>query len=148
METGYEEQSLIVLERRADGWLRIRSPARHADVGGAWISGCALRASPLPLEVSLWSEWFLSDRVSPLCVRWGEAEPLYAGPSVDAPVLATITGNHQLVPVEIQGRWMRVIVVQPPDYCDPDVVSTRREGWVRWYARGPGPRVWYYTRGC
>ena len=148
LETGYEERSFVVHERR-DGWLHIRYAAGERGPRSGWVPECALAASPAPLAFAPWSDWLLGDDVSPLFVRAGLPLAMHAEPARTSPLVGMISIDDGLEPHEIRGEWMRVTLVQPSDYCRPDVASTRREGWVRWLTEdGRGPRLWYFTRGC
>ncbi len=69
VETGYEEPSFVIHERRADGWVRLPGTAGEGDRGLAWTPPCALPASPARLEATLWSDWFLHGDTSPLYFR-------------------------------------------------------------------------------
>jgi hypothetical protein len=146
LETGYEEVSFVVLEGPYDGWFRIRFA--EGDDGTAWVPECALRESPVRLDFTTWGAWLLSGSISPLYVPQGRAESLRSAPSETSALVVDIEGDHSLEPLELRGDWMRVRLRQPSDFCDPDVVATTREGWIRWYDEGLGPRVWYFTRGC
>jgi hypothetical protein len=149
LETGYEERSFVVLERRNDGWLRIRYAVDERGPRSAWVPACALEASPAPLAFAPWSDWLLGDDVSPLFVRAGLPLALHTEPSRTSSLIAMISIDDGLEPHEIRGEWMRVTLVQPSGYCRPEVASTRREGWVRWLTEDDrGPRLWYFTRGC
>ena len=150
IETGYEERSFVVLERRDDGWMQV---GYTVDLQGgrraAWVPECALDASPAPLAFAPWSEWLLGDEISPLFVRAGLPLAMHSEPSGTSSLVAMISAADALEPHEVRGDWMRVTLVQPSDYCRPDVESTRREGWIRWLTEdGRGPRLWYFTRGC
>ena len=150
IETGYEERSFVVLERAQDGWLRV---AYAVDGQGmrraAWVPECALDASPARVAFAPWSEWLLSDDLSPLLVREGIPLALHAEPSDGSQVVGSVTDADAIEPREVRGEWMRVTLVQPSDYCRPEVAPTRREGWVRWLTGDDrGPRLWYHTRGC
>ncbi len=59
-----------------------------------------------------------------------------------------IGDDHALEPLEFRGEWLRVRVRQPSDYGETPTAVQVTEGWVRWWAEGPGPLVWYCTRGC
>ncbi|MDH5760348.1 MAG: hypothetical protein OEZ65_12230 [Gemmatimonadota bacterium] len=152
VETGYEEVSLVVLDARADGWLRIRYDVGAGSEGTGWTPSCALSAGSAVLTFSRWSEWLVNEqingRISPLFFRSGIPGPLYRGPSAGDQRLEDIDPDYILYPVEVRGDWMRVKVAEPADYCELDVMSNIREGWVRWYRPESGPAVWYFTRGC
>jgi hypothetical protein len=147
IETGYEELSFAVLER-ADSWLRIRYDQGEDDSGLAWVPDCALSEGPVALVYTPWSEWLVSDRISPLFFRSEEPGSLFEAPGADTAVLSDIAGDYHLEPQEVRGDWMRVILKMPSDYCEFDIEPATREGWIRWSEPERGPRVWYYTRGC
>jgi hypothetical protein len=148
IETGYEEPSFVVLESRWDGWLHIRYAEAEGAAGSAWVPTCALGNTAARLDFTPWGKWLLSDRISPLYFRSRTPEELRSAPSAAAATVARIADDYILEPLEVRGDWMRVILKQPSDYCYPDVVPTRSEGWIRWYSPDRGPLVWYYSRGC
>jgi hypothetical protein len=148
IETGYEQPSFVVLETRPDGWLRLRYALNDGDLGTGWTHSCSLSDGPVVLEFTEWSAWLLSDTISPLFFRSGSLGGLRSAPSLDATGLPDIASDYILEPLEIRGEWMKVNVKEPSDYCEFDLESSRREGWVRWYESARGPLLWYFTRGC
>lgn len=141
IETGYEETSLVVLEEQGD-WLLVRFGLGE---GRGWVPRCALEAGPELVDYATWTDWLAQREV--LFFRSGSPEGLFASPD-DGRELDPISGDYHLEPLEVRGSWMRVRVREPSDYCDFDVESRVREGWVRWRDESVGPRLWYYTRGC
>jgi len=151
VETAYETASFVVLEQRADGWLRLRyAPPQPDEASGtAWLHECHLRAHAPPLRFETWGARFLSPLISPLYFRRDVPHRLRARPHPHAAPLGTVAGDHHLEPKEVKGDWMRVVVKQPSDYCGSgNAAVTAREGWVKWRSTGQGPWVWYHTRGC
>jgi len=148
IETGYEQPSFVVLETRPDGWLRLRYALSDEGLGTAWTHGCALSNGPVVLEFTEWSAWLMSETISPLFFRSDSPGGLRSAPSLDATDLPDIASDYILEPLEIRGEWMKVTVKEPSDYCNFDLKSSRREGWVRWYEPERGPLLWYFTRGC
>lgn len=149
LETGYEEVSMIVLERRPDGWLKIRlSVPSVGTPGTAWAREEDLLSAGLTFEG--WGEMFLRNE-RPLFFRnrHGEHE-LLAAPDTAAARTAEIGPDHDLKPLEVAGEWMRVRVTQPSQICRtaPESVPSVHEGWIRWLCDDLGPCLWYYTRGC
>ncbi|HET9947663.1 MAG TPA: hypothetical protein VFQ22_01935 [Longimicrobiales bacterium] len=147
IETGYEEPSFAVLERRENGWMRVRYAPGEGDAGTGWVHDCALGTGAQPLAFTPWSAWLTAER-SPLFLRSQQAGALLAEPSDGAPVVATIEGEHALYPREVRGEWMRVTLELPSTYCAAGATASRREGWIRWLTPERGPEVWYFTRGC
>jgi len=149
VETEYEATSLIVLDVRPDGWLRIRygRPSAGKD-GTAWLHRCHLERETLVME--RWEDRFLSNEISPLFFRSDDPRKLLSRPDDDAHRLLWIANDYHLEPLGFKGDWMQVLVKQPSDYCgDPNEVRPKTfEGWVRWRAPDRGPLVWYHTRGC
>jgi hypothetical protein len=145
IETGHEEASFLVLEESGD-WLRLRYAPGES--GTAWVPRCALSRSPERLTFSVWSEWLLRADVSPLFLRVGESIDLLSEPSPSAPRIGVTTTSDVLEPLEVRGSWMRVTLVEPSDYCLPEVAGSRTDGWVRWTTDELGPILWYFTRGC
>jgi hypothetical protein len=128
--------------------LRIRYARDEENWLSAWVSRCALGASPAPLAYAAWSEWLLDDDLSPLFVRTGLPLALHAEPSDASSTVAFAMEGDTLEPHEVAGEWMRVTLKQPSDYCRPGVASASHGGWVRWLTEDRGPRLWYFTRGC
>jgi hypothetical protein len=145
IETGYETVSILVLEARGDGWLRLPF---------GWVHRKALQTSRPALEFETWEHLFKSDSVSPLYFRLPPARhALHSAPAAGAPLVAWIPADpklHAIEPISFTGDWARVRVSLPSDYCaepgapKPDV----RVGWIRWRDAARGPWLWYYTRGC
>lgn len=152
VDTGYEELSFIVTEVSSDGWLHVRYAATSGDDDLAWTPGCALEEEPVRLNVTEWSDWFFTEywsgAISPMFFRVEETGSLHSGPSSDATLMPAIGDDYVLEPLEVRGEWMGVTVKEPSDYCEFDLTVQSRNGWVRWYADGRGPLLWYFTRGC
>lgn len=146
IETEYEQSTLLVLQER-DGWyqVRVKPPGEPADT--AWTPACALANSEPPLFFSAWSEWLMSENISPLFFRRKAVHNLRTGPGTGHAVRTKIRPGHALRPRRIEGDWMEVMVSQPSDYCERVRVE-RSLGWVRWRSPDRGPWVWYHTRGC
>lgn len=154
IETDYESSAFIVLDERADGWVRIRYAAGEEDRATAWTHSCFFDVTEgVTLRVERWEDRFLSGSISPLYFRAEVRHSLRAGPSTDADRVLWIPADqdaYDIVPVEVRGAWMRVRVTIPSTYCyGPDAPpSTETEGWIKWRDDDVGPWVWYYTRGC
>lgn len=57
--------------------------------------------------------------------------------------------DYRLEPLEVEGRWMRVLLVAPNVPCSPARGEpTEREVWIEFLDERGRPRVWYPTRGC
>lgn len=57
--------------------------------------------------------------------------------------------DYRLEPLEVDGRWMKVRVVTPDDYCEPEVGPTLESiAWIEFLDSRARPRVWYNPRGC
>ena len=143
VETGYETVSLIVLEARTDGWLRLAA---------GWLHTSALARARPALRFEPWERLFQSSEISPLYFRTQVRHALRVGPSESTALRTWIpadAGLYSIEAIEFRGDWARVRLNIPSGYCDfsgpPPVV---REGWVRWRDSERGPWLWYYTRGC
>jgi hypothetical protein len=144
IETGYETVSIIVLEVRGDGWLRLPF---------GWVHRKALQRSVPQLEFESWERLFRSDSVSPLFFRVPARQALRSAPAATAPLVAWIPADaklHAIEPISFTGDWARVRVSLPSDYCaEPGIPKPEvRVGWIRWRDAARGPWLWYYTRGC
>ncbi len=149
VETGYETASFIVLQARADGWLRVRFGGPLAS-GAGWVHRCHLARATPRLEYEPWHARLAA--AGPLYFRTWTPRLLRKTPSGEAPAVATIPADPNLYgiqPLEFRGDWARVRVSTPSSYCgDPKPVRPKvQEGWIRWRGRD-GPALWYYPRGC
>ena len=144
IETGYETVSILVLEARNDGWLRMPF---------GWVHRDALAEATPQLEFETWERLFTSGTISPLYFRSRVRHALRVAPSASAPLVAWIPVNPVLYAVEllsVEGDWARARVSVPSDFCaEPGARKPEvREGWIRWRDAARGPWLWYYTRGC
>ena len=144
IETGYETVSILVLEARNDGWLRLRF---------GWVHRDALAAATPQLEFETWERLFTGGTISPLYFRSRVRHALRAAPSASAPLVAWIPVDPMLYAVEllsVEGDWARARVSVPSDFCtEPGARKPEvRDGWTRWRDAARGPWLWYYTRGC
>lgn len=152
IETGYETQSLVVEAVGEDGWLllSIEEPGLPDQ---AWTHECAFRQGALTLGFERWEDRLTSGEISPLFFRMPGRQELRSGPGADAEIAGWVpldeNAAYHMEPLEVRGDWMRVLLVEPSNYCaGDDLTVTRTEGWVRWRDEAVGPRVWYHTRGC
>ncbi|MEX1184817.1 MAG: hypothetical protein WEF86_16545 [Gemmatimonadota bacterium] len=149
VETEYEVLSFVVTREAPDGWLQVRFGApTERDQGLAWLHRDHLAIGPLSLNYETWNERFMSDEISPLYLRGDGPRVLRSAPSQEAEAIDGITGTHSIEPLEFNGEWLRVRVSQPSGYCTDDTGVKVTEGWITWWAEGPGPLVWHWTRGC
>jgi hypothetical protein len=145
LEFGYEEVGLPLLERRADGWLRVMLGEDDAgSVVSGWIAGKE------GVGITLWEERFADTPLffalpSDSTLRF-HASP--DGPVESFPLPAGEPGDYVLWPLETRGDWMRVRAVTPSDYCFEPRAPRVDTLWIRWREAGGEPRVWYFTRGC
>lgn len=144
VETGYETASIVVLEARADGWLRLPF---------GWVHRSGLENSKPALEYEPWERLFASGTISPLYFRSQVRHALRAAASGRAPLVAWIPADrdrYAIEPLGFEGDWARVRVSIPSNFCaGPEAKKPEtREGWIRWRDPLRGPWLWYYTRGC
>ncbi|MEO1347696.1 MAG: hypothetical protein AAFW84_02685 [Cyanobacteria bacterium J06635_15] len=160
IQSGYESWTYIVLQEQ-DNWLQFRY-SRSGLIGGgiAWISKDDLAIGLVALDLVRWSDEFQPNELrsserNPDTLGWlffrdrNTSYALQANPSETAALITSIGEDHGIEPLEIQGDWMRVVVVQPRTYCigsTPD--TTVHEGWIRWRDSQSGTWLSYYPRGC
>jgi hypothetical protein len=171
IETEYERATAIVLEMRADGWLRFRydlpPEARSTDLtaggggdhwlptdgGTAWVHECYLDLGEARLSVQLWRDLFFGPDAPALSFLDQAPQPLHDAPSPEANRIAWVERDDEVEALEIRGEWMRARVSRPGKYLT-FCIGTEEwdgetfEGWVRWWDPRDGPRLWYPTRGC
>ncbi len=143
-------QAFVVLEKRDDGWFRLRyaEPDRHGD-GTAWSHVGRLEHSPAPVEIELWREHFSGDLPSPLFYRRSDVRhALRRGPSVDTAAAGWIGASHDIFPLEVQGDWMKIRVTQPSIWCRQGKRGKTAQGWIQWRSADKGPWLWYRPEGC
>lgn len=56
--------------------------------------------------------------------------------------------NYIMHPIKKEGKWLKVEVVTPSDYCDEVLKPKKEVLWIRYLDDKGRPLVWYYTRGC
>lgn len=141
LDYGYEEVGLPVLDRAADGWLRVHL-GQAAD--GAPVSGWTrVRAGVLAL--TLWEDLLPGMPLfftHPDSARFHEARD-------GAEARFDVSEGYILWPLSVDGDWMRVRAVSPSNYCfEPPRPPREDTLWIRWRGDDARPRVWFFTRGC
>ena len=56
--------------------------------------------------------------------------------------------DYIMHPIEVKGRWMKVRVVTPSDFCDEPVSPKVKTLWIKYLDEKGHPLVFYYSRGC
>jgi len=57
--------------------------------------------------------------------------------------------DYIMSPLEVRGRWLRVILMTPNPMCKfPEPQVTRDTLWIQYLTSEHRPRVFFYTRGC
>lgn len=156
LETGYETPSFIALQVQDDGWMEIRvAVEKEAESGTAWLHRCHLEAGETPLVFEPWGERFLvEDIAAALFFRDRDRHVLRSGPGTSHTRVGSapeqLADNYHLEPIEIDGPWMRVRVMEPSNHCGESsgTGAPATEGWIQWWSAEQGPWVWYPTRGC
>ena len=151
VETGYEVQTLYVLQAEDSGWLRIRvSMPSPQDPGLRWTHACHLALGDQAVYFESWAD-VLTQHGEWLFFRTADDRSLYDQPTTDRSPSHRLSDDHRIELLEIDGPWARVRVHEPDRSCYGDEEEfdvAVREGWVRWFDDRVGPRLWYPTRGC
>ena len=139
MVYGYEEPSVVVLERRGK-WFRVRLSA-----GSAW-----LEASSQDAFYDL--ERLFKDGLTYLTEAWNgqvAASPGAAGRPVRVPGL---TADH---PVRVRrasrekdGLWFLVDIMSHSGCDGAGEPTVADQGWVPAHGKADAPTIWFHSRGC
>jgi hypothetical protein len=132
-----------VLEIRPDGWFSFQ----YTSAGVAWAHTSHLDLGTTPLTLETW-EASMQDAVQLQFRRPGLSQPMRLAPSGTAPLQALVGPNSIMKPLEIEGDWLRVRVIQPARGCTPLPGASTAEGWVRWRNEADMPLVWFSASGC
>jgi hypothetical protein len=144
VEVGYEQAGVPVDSATSDGrWVR---GLAGTDSAGRWIVGWADVRTP-GVEQLWWADHLRSQSLFAL----GSTDVRLAD-TPDGARVPPPRGEYAMYGADsVRGRWLRVRVVSPSDYCDANADSTRRVErrlWVQYLEADGRPLVWYYTRGC
>lgn len=135
--------SFPVMEVREDGWFRFQ----YTPAGTAWAHLSHLNLGGIELTVESWEDRFLE--VGQLEFRQhGISQPLRSQPAPSQSLVYLVGDNSLIEPLEFDGDWMRVRVVQPADGCQGMPGATTEEGWMRWRNSSDRALVWYPSRDC
>ena len=164
LQTSYETLSLVVLKEQPDGWfqLRYRLPTSNHQ-GVAWAHTSHLALGDRPLIIQYWKDLFqpknLKQTRSRGWLHFRDETPstylrLRNEPTMSSQVIFPadgifLKGNYGVEPIEIRGRWMRVRISLPQDYCGrPSQSIEFNEGWIQWWTPQQGTLLYYSARGC
>lgn len=131
--TYYDQSSFTVLEKRSDGWYRLRYMVSKGSDGIGWIQ--VKRQDPF-VYIS-WQKYFLSRNEVLAEFNNKKGNNLYDRPSTSGRRLKEITGSIEIQ--EFRGDWMRVKFRDKVFNCDSEPAPKNakiRTGWVRWRNQG------------
>ena len=132
-----------VLEVRPDGWFRFQYTA----AGDAWAHTSHLDLGAVSLTIEPWSA-YVRDASRVAFRRPGLSQPMRVNPSTTAPLRALVGSNSLIQPLDMDGDWLRVRVIQPVQGCVPLPGASTEEGWVRWRDETSTPLLLVPTGGC
>ncbi len=132
-----------VLEVRPDGWFRFQYTA----AGEAWAHTSHLGLGAISLTIEPWSA-YVRDASRVAFRRPGLSQPMRVNPSTTAPLRALVGSNSLIQPLDMDGDWLRVRVIQPVQGCVPLPGASTEEGWVRWRDEARNPLMLVPTDGC
>lgn len=132
-----------VMEVREDGWFRFQ----YTPAGTAWAHLSHLNLGDIELTVEPWEDRFL--QVGQLEFRrHGISQPLRSQPDPSQELIYLVGPNSLIEPLEFEGDWMRVRIVQPSDGCQALPGAVTEEGWMRWRNGSDRALVWYPSKDC
>lgn len=124
-----------VLEVRDDGWMRVQ----YTSGGSAWAHSSHLTFGDTDLAVESWDDPVVyEDSLNPdqssalQFQRPGSAQVLRSRPELNRNVISLISNDSLIVPLEVEGDWVRVRVTRPVAGCEPLGGARSDEGWMRW----------------
>lgn len=135
---GYSGFGMLVLAEEGD-WLQLHD--------GVWVLRSHLQASTVPLAYMSWSARYQAIMAEhdnyaadDPAADWGYFSAktpntplaLYPAPNAAAAPLAELPPTTSMLPLEMQGDWLRVRTYTPNNFCIEDWQGETREGWVRW----------------
>ncbi|MBD0336667.1 MAG: hypothetical protein ICV62_14355 [Cyanobacteria bacterium Co-bin13] len=132
-----------VMEIRPDGWFRFQ----YTPAGTAWAHVSHLNLGSVELTVETWEDRFLAAGWIEFR-RHGASQALMLQPGSEQSLQALIAPNSRIEPLEFEGDWARVRVIQPVDACAALPGAGTREGWIRWRTGEQDPLVWFPPEGC
>ncbi len=133
-----------VLEVRPDGWFRFQYTTAAGD---AWAHTSHLGLGAISLTIEPWLA-YVRDASRVAFRRPGLSQPMRINPSVTAPLRALVGSNSLIQPLDMEGDWLRVRVIQPVQGCVPLPGASTEEGWVRWRDEASTPLMLVPTGGC
>ncbi len=136
--------SFPVLEVRPDGWFRFQ----YTSAGSAWAHTSHLNVGAISLTIESWEEQ-LQEAPQVQFRKHGLSQPLRSAPRGNGSLRALVSPDSLIRPLDVQGDWVRVEVIQPVRGCTPLPGSTKEEGWVRWRDARQTLLVWFGAgEGC
>jgi len=152
---GYSGFGMLVLAEDGD-WLQLHD--------GIWVLRSHLQSSTVPLAYQSWQDRYQAFMIEHAnyaaddpTADWGYLFPkdpnttltLYSTPDAQAEPLKNLAATSSLLPLEIQGDWMRVRSYTPNNFCIDNWQGETREGWVRWMdADKGGNQLGEPYKGC
>lgn len=145
VEFEYEENGLPI-DSIAGDWLRVIWGTTEA--GEPRTGWTRLRPDT---EVHLWPDLLRENNLfflDPGAIAFHTAP---GGAAVDialSPAQGTDPWDYTMVPDSIDGRWMRVRLVTPSNYCADPANPAEHVVWIEFLDARGRPHVFYHSRGC
>ncbi|MEO0541634.1 MAG: hypothetical protein AAFZ80_12335 [Cyanobacteria bacterium P01_A01_bin.105] len=152
---GYSGFGMLVLAEEGD-WLQLHD--------GVWVLRSHLTSSTVPLAYQSWSKRYqamLAEHATYAAddpsADWGYLSAktpetsltLYRSPDGQSQVMGELSPATSMLPLEMQGDWMRVRAYTPSNFCIQDWQGETQEGWVRWMdSEKGGNQVAEPYKGC
>jgi len=136
--------SFPVLEVREDGWFNFQ----YTPAGTAWAHTSHLDIGPTELALEPWD----GPLAAATYVKFrshGVSQSLRETPDSDSTLVSLVSPNSLIVPLEIEGDWVRVQITQPAAACAPRAGANQEEGWLRWRDGDTASLlVWFNPNRC
>lgn len=143
VQTEQQLYTFPILETRPDGWFRFQ----YTSAGAAWAHISQLELGSVPLVIETW-ESSIKEATRVEFRRPGLSQPMRLAPTGTAPLQALVGSNSIIQPLDLNGDWLRVRVIQPAQGCTPLPGSSTAEGWVRWRSETDAPLIWFSPDAC
>jgi hypothetical protein len=145
VEFEYEENGLPI-DSIAGDWLRVIWATTEA--GEPRTGWTRLRPDT---EVHLWPDLLRENNLfflDPGDIAFHNAPGGAAVEIALAPAPGTDPWDYTMVADSIDGRWLRVRLVTPSNYCADPANPAEHVAWIEFLDARGRPRVFYHSRGC
>jgi len=151
IEYSYEIPGFAILSFNVDSsWAKVTlDPWDKLTSKTGWIHVKKLKTAPI-----LWSD--IIPRKNPLFFINPDSIRLFTKPdyNYEVEIILEVYDNsdrldYEMHPLVVEGRWMKVEVLTPSQYCKSKPPESKVDTlWIEYLSKSLRPKVFYYTRVC